>query len=185
MSLSQSKVDLEFVKIMVIEENLHMRHIIRQLLLTLGCKEICEIRDPALALKELASFHADLVILEWNTEPIDGFEFVKMVRTAEDSPNQFVPILILSGFTELQHVARARDAGANDFLAKPVSAETLGKRLDALLSNPREFISTKNYFGPCRRRRNLGPPRGIADRRIAEATLDVTHSATNVSPSSV
>ena len=180
--MSQSKVDLQFVKIMVIDDSLHMRRIIKQLLLTLGCKDVCEVRNPAQALKELVNFHADIIILEWNTEPIDGFEFVKMVRTAEDSPDHFVPILILSGFTELQHVARARDAGANDFLAKPISTDTLGKRLNAILNNRREFISTDSYFGPCRRRRNVGPPRGLGDRRLAEATLEVTHPAEDASP---
>ena len=120
--------------------------------------------------------------MEWKTEPVDGFEFVKTVRTASDSPNHFVPILVLSAFTEKQHVARARDVGANDFLAKPIFIETLGKRLSSVLNNPREFISTDDYFGPCRRRQDRGPPQGLMDRRMAEATLEVAHKADGPSP---
>ena len=49
----------------------------------------------------------------------------------------------------------ARDAGVNDFIAKPVSADSLHKRLARLVENPQEFVENDAYFGPDRRRRDL------------------------------
>jgi DNA-binding response OmpR family regulator len=60
-------------------------------------------------------------------------------------------------------VQQARDAGINEFLAKPVSVKAMLARLTAVIEYPRPFVRTANYFGPCRRRRNsedyAGPER--------------------------
>ncbi len=100
-------------------------------------------------------------------KPLDGIDFVKLVRTARDSPNPYVPIIMLSGYTEYRRVVEARDAGVNEFLAKPISAKALYQRFAAIIDNPRPFIRTESYFGPDRRRQNMGPPRGSAERRAA------------------
>ena len=145
-----------------------MRLIIKSILLQLGCVLVREASDGALAFKEMQSFPCDLIIVDWYMEPLDGLDFVRLVRTGKDSRDPFVPIIMLSGFTEFRRVAEARDAGVNEFLAKPVSVESLGLRIQSLINNPRPFIRTKNFMGPCRRRNNLGPPRGKPERRVAD-----------------
>jgi DNA-binding response OmpR family regulator len=87
------------------------------------------------------------------------------VRTAKDSPNPYVPIIMLSGFTEHRRITEARDAGINEFLAKPISAKSIYQRVATIIDNPRPFIRAKNFFGPDRRRQNLGPPRNVPERR--------------------
>ena len=139
-----------------------MRHIVRSILSALGCHQIREAGDAPAAFKEMQNFDADILIVDWYMEPLDGLEFVRLVRTAKDSRNPFVPIVMLSGFTEYRRIAAARDAGVNEFLAKPVSVTALGNRIVSLIEHPREFIRTKSYFGPC-----LWVPR--ADRKSAEA----------------
>ncbi len=101
-------------------------------------------------------------------EPLDGVDFVRLVRTANDTPNPYVPIIMLTGFTEMRRVTEARDAGINEFLAKPVSAKAIYQRLATIIDNPRPFVRSKTFFGPDRRRQNLGPPRGMAERRKDE-----------------
>ena len=109
-----------------------------------------------------------MIIADWHMEPLDGLDFVRLVRTAKDSPNPYVPIIMLTGHTEYQRVCEARDAGVNEFLAKPISAKALYMRFASIIDNPRPFIRTKTYFGPDRRRQNIGPPRGTAERRKEE-----------------
>ena len=52
-----------------------------------------------------------------------------------------------------RRVAEARDAGVNEFLAKPLSATLLVQRLNGLVASERSFVETATYYGPCRRRR--------------------------------
>jgi len=84
------------------------------------------------------------------------------VRTDPESPDQFVPIIMLSGHTEKARVMQARDAGITEFMAKPIAARALYARMVAVIEHPRTFVKTASYFGPDRRRQDMpfpGPDR--------------------------
>lgn len=165
---TQSRYVLDNMNVLVLDDNRHMRSLVQSILHALGVKNIREAGDAAEAFKELNHFHADIIIVDWHMEPLDGIDFVRLVRTAKDSANPYVPIIMLSGYTEYRRITEARDAGVNEFLAKPISAKALYQRFAMIIDNPRSFIRTKSYFGPDRRRQNLGPPRGVAERRQDE-----------------
>lgn len=170
--MTESKYDFQKLRVLVVDDSRSMRHVVRSILNALGCREIRESADAPAAFKEMQNFDADILIVDWYMEPLDGLEFVRLVRTAKDSRNPFVPIIMLSGFTEYRRIAAARDAGVNEFLAKPVSVTALGNRIVSLIEHPREFIRTKSYFGPCRRRTHMGPPRGRKERRSANLSAN-------------
>ncbi|MBT5048958.1 MAG: response regulator [Rhodospirillaceae bacterium] len=158
-------VSLQDFKVLVVDDNRHMRHIVRSILGALGCVYVRECGDAAAAFKELKNTPFDLAIVDWKMDPLDGIDFTKLVRTAKDSPNPYIPIIMLSAYTEYRRISEARDAGVNEFLAKPISVSNVGRRIASVISHPRNFIRTKGYFGPCRRRSDMGPPRGVSDRR--------------------
>ncbi|MEM7680184.1 MAG: response regulator, partial [Pseudomonadota bacterium] len=59
---------------------------------------------------------------------------------------------------------QARDCGANETLVKPISGNGLASRICSMIDNPRPFVSTDDYFGPDRRRKDL--PYKCEDRRL-------------------
>lgn len=162
---SESRYVLDNINVLILDDNRHMRSLVQSILHALGVKNIREAGDAADAFKELQHFSADVIIVDWHMEPLDGLDFVRLVRTAKDSPNPYVPMIMLSGYTEYRRVTEARDAGVNEFLAKPISARALYLRFASIIETPRPFIRTKAYFGPDRRRQDIGPPRGIGERR--------------------
>lgn len=177
--------DLGGLKILLVDESVHMRWIIRSILTSLGVKDVREAEDSSAALTEAQDPYFDMIICSWLTEGIDGPEFVKMIRTGENSKNPYVPIIMASAFTEIFRITEARDAGVNEFLAKPLSPKVLYQRIVTIIEKPRPFARSASFFGPCRRRQNLGPPRGCVERRLADPTpvsakfeklQDVTHS---------
>src|SRR5581483_11468752 len=118
--------------------------------------------DGQAAMNELRGNACDIAIVDWVMEPMDGLEFVRQVRSAEDSPNPFLPIIMMTGHTERHRIFKARDAGVTEFLAKPITAKTLLLRLMNIIEHPRPFVRAKGYFGPDRRRRSedySGPER--------------------------
>lgn len=171
MSDENSRYVLENVNVLVLDDNRHMRQLVESILHALGVKHVCQASDAPQAFKELQHFNADVLIVDWHMEPLDGLDFVRLVRTAKDSANPYVPIIMLSGYTEYRRVTEARDAGVNEFLAKPISAKALYQRFASIIDNPRPFIRTKSYFGPDRRRQDMGPPRGTSERRKDEEKL--------------
>ena len=142
-----------------------MRRLLRSILAALGFQDIREADGAKEAYGSLTQYPPDFVIADWHMKPVDGLEFIRMVRLGADSPNPFLPIIMLTGHTELRRVIEARDAGANEVMAKPISARALYARILSIIEEPRPFVRTADYFGPDRRRRDVGPPPGVAERR--------------------
>jgi DNA-binding response OmpR family regulator len=70
----------------------------------------------------------DVIILDLLMPEMDGWEVCERIRKFSD-----VPILILSALGTPGSVARALDAGADDYLIKPVHASLLASRLRTLI----------------------------------------------------
>jgi two-component system, chemotaxis family, chemotaxis protein CheY len=155
------------LKALLVEDNEFMSLIVHRMLTGFGVGEIRVKREGAEALQELQLFAPDLILTDCMMAPVNGIEFVLEVRNAEGSPNPYVPIIMITGYTELHRVQEARDAGVTEMLVKPFSALSLAQRIQAIVERPRQFIRTHAFFGPDRRRRRDpnydGPERRIAD----------------------
>src|ERR1700722_19216091 len=145
----------EHLKILIVEDNQHMRSLLRSLLNSVGICEIVEANNGATALDALREKKCDLVLSDLAMKPMDGLEFSRAVRSGDHSPNPFVPIIMITGHTERHRVEAARDAGITEFLAKPITAHSLFSRIAEIVERPRAFVRTDSYFGPDRRRRAL------------------------------
>ncbi len=148
-----SGYDFQSIRCLLVDDNDHMRKLIKTILQPLGMNMIREAHDGAQAIAMLREFDADLCIVDWMMEPMDGVAFTRLVRTAPDSPNPYLPIIMLTGHTEMGRIVDARDAGVTEFLAKPVRAGTVYKRIADVIEEPRKFIATQHFIGPDRRRR--------------------------------
>ena len=102
-------------------------------------------------------------------EPLDGLDMVRLIRNASDSPNPYIPILMMTGHSTIENIYAAREAGVDEYVAKPISAQSLLLKILAIVNNPRIFIKTPRYFGPDRRRSNQ--PFNGEDRRLDEVNL--------------
>ena len=141
------------VRILVVDDQRFARQVIRSLLGVLGCTRVSEASDGEGAWKLIQEAPPDIVITDWKMEPVDGFELVKRIRSRQDNPNPFLPIIMVSAYSEAARIISARDTGINEFVMKPVSAQTLFGRLNSVIENPRRFVRSEGYFGPDRRRK--------------------------------
>src|SRR2546423_4008802 len=158
-----SHIDFNRLRFLVIEDNAHMRRIVRMLLHAFGTREVYEAEDGASGLEAFTHYMPDIVITDWVMPIFDGLELTQIIRQPGANANPFIPIIMLTGHSEKKLVLAARDAGVTDFLAKPISSTALYQRILSVVANPRPFIRTKAFFGPDRRRQvnanRLGPER--------------------------
>src|SRR3954470_21901431 len=161
------------LRMLVVDDNVHMRKLVVTILQAFGCTMIKEADGGEKAWAILKDFNPDVIVLDWMMPGMSGLDVVKLIRTDPDSPNPFVPVIMLTGHTLLARVREARDAGINEFIAKPVSVKTMMQRLMSVIEHPRPYVRTKSYFGPCRRRRAdaeyTGPERRGAKDNAAQA----------------
>ena len=147
-----AKIVFEDLRFVVVDDNTHMRRIVRTLLRAFGSRDIYEAEDGASGLEAVEAFSPDILIADIKMPIFDGIELTRMIRNPDGCKHPFLPIILLTAYSERKHVIAARDAGATEFLCKPVSANALFKRIENVIENPRPFIRTKHYFGPDRRR---------------------------------
>jgi two-component system chemotaxis response regulator CheY len=167
-----SGAGFENLKALIVEDNAHMRALLRALLNSVGIKDIAEASHGGSALQMLRERKSDLVLSDLAMKPMDGLEFTRQVRNSDSSPNPFVPIIMITGHTEKHRVEAARDAGVTEFLAKPITAANLFARIAEIVERPRAFVRCEDYFGPDRRRRTVedyaGPWRRADDFQDTE-----------------
>ncbi len=149
-----------------------MSAILRTILQGFGVRTIHECRDAETALNNMATFNPDILLVDLLMGEMDGLELAHHVRNDADSPNKYLPIIMVTAHSERSRVIQAINAGVNEYLAKPVRPIDLFERMISLIERPRRFVRAPNYFGPDRRRRQEaryeGPWRRSTDEKYHE-----------------
>jgi PleD family two-component response regulator len=132
---------LHRMKILVIDDDRMSVNLLEQLFQRNGYTRVMGITDSRLAVETCASFDPDLVLLDLIMPEVDGFAVLDVLRA--DVSEDFLPIVVLTGDVSEEAKARALDAGATDFLVKPVSQTEALLRIRNLLEMRRLYIATE------------------------------------------
>ena len=181
--------DLERFVIFLVEDNIYIRNVLEDLLRRLKVGTVASATNGQEAIEYLKGLgklggqqgrHAiDIVISDLVMAPINGLLLLRWVRSAPESPNRFLPFVMLSGAADMDYVRASRDLGTNEFLGKPFSAYSVYRRLLSVIDFPRQIVATQAYFGPDRRRRSEPPPGN--DRRLRkDSDVTIVYSAKKV-----
>ncbi len=163
---------LENVRVLIVDDQDFIRSLLRHILGVLGCTHITESANGETAWEIIKDNPPDLLIADWEMQPMDGIELVKKVRHDTHSPDRFMPIIMLTAHSERPRIIAARDTGVNEFVIKPISAKTLFSRLNAVIEHPRRFVRTGEYFGPDRRRKRVFVDFERRDTKKKEEVVD-------------
>ncbi len=139
--------------ILVIDDMQAMLSLTTSLLKIFGFADIYTAKDAEKGFEKFCRHDPDIVLTDWQMDPFDGTELVHKIRTDPASPNKFVPVIMMTGYSHKIRVEQARDKGVTEFLVKPFRAKDLYVRLEQLVEKPRRFVDSDEFFGPDRRRR--------------------------------
>ena len=165
----------DLLKILLVDDNHHMRVLLSEILKAIGVRQIYEAGDGTQGLQMMKNHQIDIIMTDLSMQPLDGIDFVRLLRRSPDSPNQMCPVIMITGHSTMSRVSEARDAGVNEFLTKPLTARGVLERISLIVNHPRPFVKTESYFGPDRRRRNdpnfKGPFRREDDQAHLKAAV--------------
>lgn len=148
--------NLQDVKILLVEDNKGMLDLVKSVLQSFGVGKVITALNGDIGFEEFCNHNPDLVITDWLMTPCDGLQLSRKIRNDPKSPNRFVPIILMTGFSEERRVISARDDGITEFLVKPFNTRDLYRRLYKIIESPRQFVEAEGFFGPDRRRRRVG-----------------------------
>jgi two-component system chemotaxis response regulator CheY len=128
------------LRVLIVEDNRTMGQIERKLLMLIGVKQIENVHDGDTAVRMLRQSKFDLIISDWNMQPMTGKTFLQNVRA--DPGLAGIPFIVVTAESRLETVAAARDAGASAYIVKPFSGETLKAKIAEALTSKvaQEFV---------------------------------------------
>jgi len=116
---------LDEVKVLVVEDDMFNRMLVKSLLIKVGNIKVIEAKDGLEALSILDNSEIDICLLDLHMPTLDGFDTLNIIRngtTFED-----VPVIVITS-DELEK-KKSFALGANDFMAKPFNLESLKSKI--------------------------------------------------------
>ena len=123
--MDHAHLHFSMLSVLIVDDSRYMRDVIKAVLAAYGCLDVALADGVSQAKEILSNRTVDLALVDWVLEEGDGLELVRWIRQGTDRPNPYIPVVMLTGHSEERHVREARDAGASDFIVKPVSRERL------------------------------------------------------------
>lgn len=157
------------LSVLVLDANNFSRGLIAEILRSLNVTAIHSARSEEIAINYLIERPVDVILLSWEeSDAVEGLKFVRELRRMGDERLRRLPVVLITAGLTRQMVISGRDAGVDEFLAKPISPIAMRQRLEMVVETPRPFIDCAVFLGPCRRRKNPADYHG-AKRRTADA----------------
>ena len=119
--------------ILIVDDYKTMLRIIRNLLNQLNFTNVQEAGNGQTALQKLRSNPVELVISDWNMEPMTGLQLLREVRA--DANLKDTPFIMITAESKTENVVAAKEAGVSNYIVKPFNAETLKTKLVSVLGD--------------------------------------------------
>jgi CheY-like chemotaxis protein len=119
------------VRILVVEDEEEIIDLLYAILDDLTDCEVLVVRDGEEALRVIQGDKPDIVLLDIQIPKLNGYELCKVIKTDPNKAN--MKIVMLSGMTQICDKSKAQEVGADDFITKPFTSETLIEKIEELL----------------------------------------------------
>lgn len=166
------RVNLSKANAVIIDGSQHSLDVMAQILKGFGVAIVTRFNSLEDATKYLSVKSADLLLIDPGIDGGAGYDFVISQRHG-GGPNAFIPTILLCGHVRRADLERARNAGANFVVTKPISPAVLLQRVLWVARDKRPFVQIGEYIGPDRRFKFEGPPPGSDGRRSGDLDAEV------------
>ncbi|MBA3013425.1 MAG: response regulator [Proteobacteria bacterium] len=120
------------IKVLVVDDFATMRRIVKNILTQLGYKNIIEADDGTTAMNILKQEKIDMIISDWNMPKMTGLELLKNVRANPEWTK--IPFIMVTAEAQQDNIILAVKAKVSQYIVKPFTADTLGEKINKVLS---------------------------------------------------
>ena len=129
-------------RILVVDDEEQIRHLMERMLTPLHY-EVVLARDGMEALDKVRKIPPDVILLDIMMPKMNGFEVTR--RLKEDEGTKIIPIVMVTALGAVEDRVKAMEAGADDFLTKPVDKIELRARVSSLIKVKAYNDHIRNY----------------------------------------
>jgi two-component system chemotaxis response regulator CheY len=132
-----SSYDLSKLRVLIVEDNAFTLDILKTIVRQLGVVTIHGCEDGAEALKRVANETFELIFVDWQIPSLDGCALVEAIRGLENKTRAATAVIMITASSDKATVTKARDAGVDGYLVKPVSAQMIYARIASVVERGR------------------------------------------------
>lgn len=118
------------MKILVVDDMSTMRRIVKNVLKQLGYNNVEEAENGQDAMVKLKADRFGFVISDWNMPVMTGIDLLRAIRA--DGALKHIPVLMVTAEAQKENIVEAVQAGANNYIVKPFTAESLQEKMDKI-----------------------------------------------------
>ena len=118
------------MRILIVDDYTTMLRIMRNLLRQLEMVNVDEAQSGEEALYKLRKETFELVISDWNMQPMTGLDLLRQVRA--DAKLRPLPFIMVTAESKTENVITAKKAGVSNYIVKPFNAETLRMKIESV-----------------------------------------------------
>ena len=118
---------LKDMRVFIVDDYNTMLRILRNLLRQLDINNVDEATNGDTAYQMLQRTPPDLIISDWNMQPVTGLDLLKKVRS--DAKLRHIPFIMVTAESKTENVVAAKQAGVSNYIVKPFNAETLRAKI--------------------------------------------------------
>ncbi len=116
-----ASIDWASLRILVVDDNANFRRLTKTILEAVKVAEIAEVGSASEALERLPTFSPHVILSDWRMDEMDGLDFVAKLR----ADGSTLPVVMMTGYADDDFERRARDAGVDELLEKPVTPKNV------------------------------------------------------------
>ena len=162
--MAEPRLNLKNVVGLIADRDAFTRGLVIQMLRGFGLDNLMVANTGEETKNLLGNNKPDIMFIEGDLPDMTSADLIDWIRRHTPNPLRFVPIIVMSGYTQLRLISQARDGGAHIVIRKPISPQALFDRIAWVAHFGRPFLETANYVGPDRRFHDVPPPDGKLKR---------------------
>jgi len=119
------------LKVLVVDDQTSVRQMTRLTLEQIGVRLIHEAENGAQAVEKASVQPLDLIISDFNMPEMDGLGLLRAIRGHPSARR--VPFILVTGRGDRELVVKAAQAGANNYVVKPFTADILRSKIEQVV----------------------------------------------------
>ena len=128
------------MKVLIVDDSAPIRALAKGILSAAFNLDVRECDDGLSAIEALQDFKPGLVLVDFEMRPMDGAEFTRRLRRGGTGADPRTPVIMMTGHADRQIVLKAREAGVDGFIVKPLTIRSVLERTQAVLARPRDVV---------------------------------------------
>jgi two-component system sensor histidine kinase/response regulator len=143
-----TKADFSPLTILVIDDSPFMHRLLAEMLTGFGVGKVLTAETAEEAFQRMEIRTPDVIFCDWQMYPVDGLAILRRLRQQNNSQLAFVPFVMVTGHNANEDVTLALGEGADSYVVKPFSAETLMNHLIKVIVGDKSHLAPPQAGSP-------------------------------------